>query len=78
MRDSPVQRKAPWAVNGFGSTFFHKKVEGVMLRQAQHDNFGGQSLKIRLVGLALLRLAAKTNKGKGEWETHMYISASPC
>ncbi|MFN4914749.1 MAG: hypothetical protein ACK5FT_05490 [Sphingomonadales bacterium] len=27
MRDSPAQRKAPWAVNGFGSTFFHKKVE---------------------------------------------------
>jgi hypothetical protein len=27
MRDSSVKRKAPWAVNGFGSTFFHKKVE---------------------------------------------------
>jgi len=26
MRDSPVPGKAPWAVNGFGSTFFHKKV----------------------------------------------------
>jgi hypothetical protein len=28
MRDSPKQRKAPWAANGFGSTFFHKKVDG--------------------------------------------------
>ena len=27
MRDSHKQRKAPWAANGFGSTFFHKKVE---------------------------------------------------
>ena len=54
MRDSPVQRKAPWAVNGFGSTFFHKKVEE---RRWHHRR------RIRLVGLALLRLAAKTNKG---------------
>jgi len=30
MRDSPVSRKAPWAVNGFGSTFLHKKVEEKM------------------------------------------------
>ncbi len=28
MRDGSVTRKAPWAANGFGSTFFHKKVEG--------------------------------------------------
>jgi hypothetical protein len=27
MRASLALRKAPWAVNGFGSTFFHKKVE---------------------------------------------------
>ena len=27
MRDRPVPVKAPWAVNGFGPTFFHKKVE---------------------------------------------------
>ena len=27
MRDSLAMGKAPWAVNGFGSTFFHKKVE---------------------------------------------------
>jgi len=27
MRASHALRKAPWAVNGFGSTFFHKKVE---------------------------------------------------
>jgi hypothetical protein len=46
-----------------------------MLRQAQHDGFGGQSLKIRLVGLAPRRPFTKTNKGNRN--TQLYISTSP-
>jgi len=46
-----------------------------MLRQAQHDGFGGQSLKIRIVGLAPRRPFTKTNKGNRN--TQLYISTSP-
>jgi hypothetical protein len=57
MRDSPAQRKAPWAVNGFGSTFFHKKVE-----KRKWNRRHGK----RLVGLSPRKPSAKTNKGDGK------------